>query len=104
MVELKLVAFDYKWCSEVERCDRDRIVMDMAKEICEHHLNGDLNGSLYLMVSFFSHLVYQQFMEYLEITGLKALCKVKTGVDGVIRITFEPEESPLWTKRAARFE
>lgn len=104
MVEFKLVAFDYKYCSEVERSDRDRIAMDMAKEICAHHLNGDLNGSLYLMVSFFSNLVYQQFMEYLEAVGLKALCKVETGADGVIRITFEPEESPLWIRRAARFE
>lgn len=104
MVEFKLVAFDYKCCNEVERSDRDRIAMDMAKEICTHHLNGTLNGSLYLMVSFFSHLVYCEFMEYLEAVGLKALCKVETGIDGVIRITFEPEESPLWTKRAARFE
>ena len=104
MVEFKLVAFDYKWCSEVERSDRDRVVIDMSKEICARYLNGDLNDSLYLMVSFFSHLVYCEFMEYLETVGLKALCKVETGADGVIRITFEPEESPLWTKRAARFE
>lgn len=104
MVRFELVAFDYKWCSEVERSERDRVVIDMAKEICTHHLNGDLNDSLYLMVSFFSNRVYSEFMGYLEAVGLKALCKVETGADGVIRITFEPEESPLWTKRAVRFE
>ena len=104
MVEFKLVAFDYKWCSEVERSERDRVVIDMAKDICTRYLNGYLDGSLYLMVSFFSNLVYREFIEYLEATGIKAFCKVKTGADGVIRITFEPEESPLWTKRAERFE
>lgn len=104
MVEFKLVAFDYKSCSEVERRDRDRVVMDMAKTICKSYLDGCLDDSLYLMVSFFSPAVYSEFMEYLEAVGLKALCKVKTGADKVIRITFETEESPLWTKRAAHFE
>lgn len=104
MVELKLVAFDYKWCSEVERSDRDKVVIDMAKTICKSYLDGCLDNSLYLMVSFFSDLVYCEFMEYLDAVGLKALCKVKTGADRVIRITFEPEESPLWTKHAVRFE
>lgn len=104
MVEFKLVAFDYKWCSESECSDRDRVVIDMAKEICTRYLNGCLDSSLYLMVSFFSPAVYSEFVEYLEATGLKSLCKVETGADKVIRITFEPEESPLWTRRAARFE
>lgn len=104
MVELKLVAFDYKWCSEVERSERDRVAMDMAKTICKSYLDGCLDDNLYLMISFFSPAVYCEFMEYLEAVGLKALCKVETGADGVIRITFEPEESPLWTKRAARLE
>jgi hypothetical protein len=104
MVRFELVAFDYKWCSEVERSERDRVVIDMAKEICTRYLNGDLDNSLYLMVSFFSPSVYSEFVEHLEVTGLKGLCKVETGADRVIRITFEPEESPLWTKRAAHFE
>lgn len=104
MVRFELVAFDYKWCSEVERSDRDRVVIDMAKTICKSYLDGCLDDSLYLMVSFFSKIVHWEFMEYLEATGVKSLCKVETGADGVIRITFEPEESPLWTKRAARFE
>lgn len=103
MVELRLVAFDYKWCSEVERCDRDRVAVDMAKTICKSYLDGCLDDSLYLMVSFFSNSVHCEFMEYLETTGLKSLCKVETGADKVIRITFETEESPLWTRRAARF-
>lgn len=104
MVEFKLVAFDYKWCSEVERSERDRVAMDMAKTICKSYLDGCLDDNLYLMISFFSPAVYCEFMEYLEATGLKALCEVKTGADGVIRIMFKPEESPLWTKRAVRFE
>lgn len=104
MVKLRLVAFDYKSCSEVERCDRDKVAMDMAIEICTRYLNGCLDDSLYLMVSFFSNFVYCEFMEYLEATGLKGLCKVETGADGVIRITFEPEESSLWIRRAAHFE
>lgn len=104
MVRFELVAFDYKHCSAFERCDRDRVVMDMAKTICKSYLDGCLDDSLYLMVSFFSPAVYSEFMEYLETTGLKSLCKVETGADKVIRITFETEESPLWIRRAARFE
>lgn len=104
MVEFKLVHFDYKWCSEVERSDRDKMAVDMAKTICKSYLDGCLDNSLYLMVSFFSKFVYCEFMEYLEAKGIKALCEVKTGADGVIRIMFEPEESPLWIRRAAHFE
>ncbi len=104
MVEFKLVAFDYKSCSKVERSDRDKMAVDMAKTICKSYLDGCLDDSLYLMVSFFSPAVYSEFMEYLKANGLKSLCKVETGADGVIRITLEPEESPLWTTRPAHFE
>lgn len=104
MVRFELVTYDYKWCSESERCDRDKMAVDMAREICARYLNGCLDDSLYLMVSFFSNSVYCEFMEYLEVVDIKSICKVETGADGVIRITFETEESPLWTKRVARFE
>ncbi len=104
MVRFELVAFDYKHCSAFERCDRDRVAVDMAKTICKSYLDGCLDDSLYLMVSFFSNSVHCEFMEYLEATGLKSLCKVETGADGVIRIMFETDESPLWTRRAAHFE
>ena len=99
MVDFKLLASEYKYCSESERRDRDRVAIDMAKTICTRYFNGDLSNSLYLVVSFFSTLVYCEFMEYLEVAGIKALCRVDTGVDRVIRITLEPKDTPLWSKQ-----
>lgn len=99
MVEFKLLASEYKYCNESERNDWDRVTIDMAKTICTRYFNGDLSNSLYLVVSFFSTLVYCEFMEYLQATGLKALCRVDTGVDRVIRIYLKPKEVPLWSRQ-----
>lgn len=99
MVEFKLLAAEYKYCGESERSDRDRVTMDMAKTICTRYFNGTLNNTLYLVVSFFSELMYCEFMEYLQATGLKALCRVDTGVDRTIRIYLKPKEVPLWSKQ-----
>lgn len=99
MVDFKLLAAEYKYCSESERSDRDRVAMDMAKTICTRYFNGTLNNTLYLVVSFFSNLMYCEFMEYLQATGLKALCRVDTGVDRIIRIYLKPKETPLWSRQ-----
>lgn len=97
MVEFKLLASEYKYCSESERNDRDRIAIDMAKTICTRYFNGGLSNTLYFVVSFFSELVYCEFMEYLQATGIKALCRVDTGVDRAIRIYLKPKDVPLWS-------
>ena len=99
MVDFKLLAEQYKYCNESERADRDKVALDMAKTICTRYFNGDLNNSLYLVVSFFSTLVYCEFMEYLEVTGIKALCGVNVGIDRVIRIMLKPKEAPLWSRQ-----
>lgn len=97
MVELRLLASEYKCCNGAERGDRDEMAMEMAKEMCVQYLSGSLRDGLYLMVSFFSTLVYYEFMEYLKEEGLWALCEVETGVDRVVRVAMKPKDAPLWT-------
>ena len=97
MVEFKLLASEYKYCSEHERVDRDRVAVDMIKTICTRYYKGDLNNTLYVVCSFFSTLVYAECMEYLQASGIKALCRVETGNDMIIRIYLAPSLTPLWS-------
>lgn len=101
MVDFKLLAENYKYCSEHERVDRDRVALDMIKYLCTRFYKGGLNNTLFVCCSFFSTLMYAECMEYLNTSGIKALCRVQVGSDRVIRIWLVQGETPLWSQPPA---
>lgn len=99
MVEFKLLADEYKCSSELECRDRDIVVMEMAKILCNQFFQGAIESELYMVVSFFSESYYYEFIEYIEACGIRALCRVYIGADRLIRITYSQKDVPLWSNQ-----
>lgn len=96
MVEFKLLADDYKCCGWCEKIDRDDSVFDMVQHLCERFFANDIEDSVYVLCSFFSLKMYYDCLEYLKVSGIRALCRVEVGCDRLIRIWLVKDSVPLW--------
>lgn len=96
MVEFKLLADDYKCCSWYERTDRDNVAFDMVQYLCEGFFDGGIEDTIHVLCSFFSYQMYYKSLEYLETSGIRALCRVEVGCDRIIRIWLVKDSVPLF--------
>lgn len=100
MVEFRLLADDYKCCSWYEKTDRDEVAFDMVKFLCSRFFENGLEDTVYLLCSYFSYQMYYKCLEYLEVSGIRALCRVEIGCDRIIRVWLVKNGAPLWNSSA----
>lgn len=96
MVELKLLASEFKSANESERMDRDRCVIDMIKGMCIDVFHGTLVNALHLEFSFFSVLMLAECIEYLKAVGIWGLCRHEMGCTQVVNLWIEPKQMTLF--------
>lgn len=96
MVEFKLLADDYKCCGWCEKIDRDSTALEMVQYLCDRFYENSLEDTIYILCSFFSLQMYYTCLEYLETSGIRALCRVEVSQDRLIRVWLVKDSAPLF--------
>lgn len=96
MVEFIELAADYKAVNESERYDRDKVVLEMIKFIVTKILDGTLQNTLHIEISFFSYFALEECIEYLQTSGVWSLCHHEMDCTRVINLWIDPKKFPLF--------
>lgn len=96
MVEFIELAAEYKAINDSERNNRDKVVLEMVKFIVTKMFHGTLQNTLHIEISFFSLPALVECIEYLQSTGVWALCRHNMGCTRVINLWIDPKQFSLF--------